>query len=151
MQKKFSRYRGLLQWHNYSWWPVIVTLCLISLAAMPGTVQGQNPHEMSGDSFYGDDSYFDSHDDSHMDSSRPVAFYVGIFFSVVLAGLFLAYIYLWITQLVQLMVFRDNDFPGRNDKILWVIIYIVFVPVAPFIFMWWKSVFLLVLDLENNG
>ena len=62
----------------------------------------------------------------------------------------IVYVYLWITQLVQLMVFRDNDFPGRNDKILWVIIYIVFVPLAPFIFMWWKSVYLHVQDLERN-
>ena len=62
----------------------------------------------------------------------------------------IVYVYLWITQLVQLMVFRDNDFPGRNDKTLWLIIYIAFIPLSPFILMWWKSVYLHVQKMERN-
>nr|ADI21976.1 hypothetical protein [uncultured Planctomycetales bacterium HF0130_29M04] len=71
--------------------------------------------------------------------------------ALTLVVLSIVYVYLWITQLVQLMVFRDNDFPGRNDKTLWLIIYIVFIPLAPFIFMWWKSVYLHVQKMERNG
>lgn len=70
--------------------------------------------------------------------------------ALLLTVLILGYLYLWITQFVQLMVFSDSDFPGRNDKILWVIIYIVFSPLAPFLFMWWKSVSMQVSQLEKN-
>lgn len=63
----------------------------------------------------------------------------------------LAYVYLWISQLVQLMIFSDKDFPGRIDKPLWVVIYIVFLPLAPVIFIWWKKVYLHVRHLEQNN
>ncbi|MFP6602719.1 MAG: hypothetical protein VB862_09340 [Pirellulaceae bacterium] len=70
---------------------------------------------------------------------------------VILIVFVLAYVYLWISQLVQLMIFSDKDFPGRIDKPLWVVIYIVFAPLAPFIFMWWKKAYLHVCHLDRNN
>ena len=46
---------------------------------------------------------------------------------------------LWAFQLVQLMLLEDSDFPGRHDKILWVVIFIVLFFLAPLLFMAWKS------------
>ncbi len=51
--------------------------------------------------------------------------------ALVLFAVGMVYLYLWISQLVQLMTLSCNDFPGRHDKILWVIIYIVFPPWPP--------------------
>ena len=45
--------------------------------------------------------------------------------ALVLFAVGMVYLYLWISQLVQLMTLSCDDFPGRHDKILWVIIYIV--------------------------
>lgn len=48
---------------------------------------------------------------------------------------------LWIVQFVQLMLLSDSDFPGKYDKILWVVAFCVAIPVAPFAFLWWKSTY----------
>ena len=70
---------------------------------------------------------------------------------LILIAFGLAYLYLWISQLVQLMILSDKDFPGRIDKPLWLVIYIVFLPLAPVIFIWWKKVYLHVRHLEQNN
>jgi hypothetical protein len=46
---------------------------------------------------------------------------------------------LWGFQFVQLMLLEDADFPGRHDKILWVVTFLVLFFIAPFLFMAWKS------------
>jgi len=148
MQEMFSRCRKLFQWHLYSWLPLIVTLCLVSLASVPGIVQGQDgplvqlqqSGEVDGDIYFNEGGK----------SSNPLAFFVGILFGLGVLVLSMAYFYLWISQLVQLMIFSDKDFPGRSDKTLWLIIYIFFAPIAPFIFMWWKKAYLHVRHLEQN-
>jgi len=48
---------------------------------------------------------------------------------------------IWIYQFVQLMLLSDPDFPGKYDKILWVVAFCVAIPVAPFAFLWWKSTY----------
>lgn len=149
MQKMFSRCRGLLQWRNYSWSPAILALCLVSLACLPEIVQGQDGpvaqleqiSDTDGEIYFSEDG----------ESSRPLAFFVVILLYLVLLVLVLAYVYLWISQLVQLMIFNDQDFPGRIDKPLWLVIYIVFSPLAPFIFIWWKKAYLHVRHLEQNN
>ena len=45
----------------------------------------------------------------------------------------------WAFQLTQLMMLSDQDFPGRFDKILWVILFLLVSPLAPFLFLYWKS------------
>ena len=70
--------------------------------------------------------------------------------NLILIVFVLAYVYFWISELVQLMIFSDKDFPGRIDKPLWIVIYIFFAPLAPFIFMWWKKAYLHVRDLEKT-
>ncbi len=52
----------------------------------------------------------------------------------------------WFLQFVQLMLLSDGDFPGRYDKPLWVGIFLLAWPVAPFAFLAWKSGYLAVLD-----
>ena len=145
MQKMFSRCRG---WGLYSWSPVIVTVCLVSLACVPGIVQGQDGPVAQLDQTSDSDGEIYFSEDG--ESSRPLAFFVGIFLYLVLLVLVLAYVYLWISQLVQLMIFSDKDFPGRIDKPLWLVIYIVFSPIAPVIFIWWKKAYLHVRHLEKN-
>lgn len=46
---------------------------------------------------------------------------------------------LWAFQFVQMMLLEDTDFPGRYDKILWLVTFITFFFIAPFLFMAWKN------------
>ena len=62
----------------------------------------------------------------------------------------LAYFFLWSWQFVQLMLLEDEQFPGRSDKIMWVVVFIVFWFIAPVPFMWWKKSTLHLRELENN-
>ena len=61
-----------------------------------------------------------------------VPFLVGFVVSIIL-------VLLWAFQFVQLMLLEDTDFPGRYDKILWVVVFIVLFFLAPLLFMAWKS------------
>ena len=45
---------------------------------------------------------------------------------IILILLLLLYFFFWMWQFVQLMLLSDDDFPGRNDKVLWVVTFIVF-------------------------
>ncbi|MFP6672503.1 MAG: hypothetical protein VB857_13915, partial [Pirellulaceae bacterium] len=94
--------------------------------------------------------YFDEEEGVESVEIWNLAFFVRILFSLGALVLCMVYVYLWISQLVQLMIFSDDDFPGRIDKPLWLVIYIVFTPLAPFIFMWWKKAYLHVCHLEQN-
>jgi hypothetical protein len=47
----------------------------------------------------------------------------------------------WVYQFIQLMLLSDSDFPGRHDKILWVVAFVVAFPIAPFAFLWWKAAY----------
>ena len=55
----------------------------------------------------------------------------------------------WFCQLVQLMLFSDEDFPGKNDKLIWCLIFILLSPIAPFAFMWWKTAYKHVRSLQD--
>jgi hypothetical protein len=50
----------------------------------------------------------------------------------------LALVVFWVYQFVQLMLLDDADFPGRYDKILWVVAFVLLFVVAPFAFLAWK-------------
>jgi hypothetical protein len=53
--------------------------------------------------------------------------------AVVLVGLVLTL--LWIMQFIRLMRMPDAAFPGRYDKVLWVVTFLVIGLLAPFIFV----------------
>lgn len=147
MQGMFSRCRELFSWRCLSSWLLImVAACLVSLTCLPRNAQGQYNPAAEDLSEPDKDIYADDTEQSSLGSRIVPALFV-----ILLPVLGMAFIYLWISQLVQLMIFTDNDFPGRTDKILWLIIYIAFVPIAPFIFMWWKKAYLHVRHLEKNG
>ena len=57
-----------------------------------------------------------------------------------------AFFVFWLFQFVQLMMFADNDFPDRYDKILWCISFHTLFFVAPFGFLFWKRAYLLSLS-----
>jgi hypothetical protein len=46
----------------------------------------------------------------------------------------------WIIQFAQLMAMRDDEFPGRFDKILWFIAFLTLNVVAASIFLSWKQI-----------
>ncbi len=55
---------------------------------------------------------------------------------IIVALLFLIF---WWWQFIQLMMLSDSDFPGRYDKPLWAVLFIVAFAIAPFLFIHWKS------------
>lgn len=63
---------------------------------------------------------------------------------------FLVLILVWIIQFSQLMTLGDDVFPGRYDKVLWVVAFVAVSPLAPFAFMWWKQI-LVALRKEEKG
>jgi hypothetical protein len=59
---------------------------------------------------------------------------------LILGIFFLLITVFWIAQFIDLMAMPDDDFPGRFDKILWVVAFLVlFVVVAPIAFGLWKE------------
>jgi len=50
---------------------------------------------------------------------------------VIVLGLYLR---TWRDEFIFLMGLRDDDFPGRNDKLIWVLVLVVFAPVGPWLF-----------------
>jgi hypothetical protein len=59
---------------------------------------------------------------------------------VLVAGLLLINLVFWLEKFVELMLMPDEDFPGRHDKALWVLVFIVFFfLVAPAAFSRWRE------------
>ena len=56
----------------------------------------------------------------------------------------------WIYQFTQLMLFSDDDFPGRYDKALWVFAFVLACALAPFAFYFWKRAYVEVRTVEKN-
>jgi hypothetical protein len=44
------------------------------------------------------------------------------------------YLRTWRDEFIFLMGLRDDDFPGCNDKLIWVLVLVVFAPVGPWLF-----------------
>ncbi|MEO7719122.1 MAG: hypothetical protein ABIY70_23235 [Capsulimonas sp.] len=47
----------------------------------------------------------------------------------------------WVVQFAQLMMFEDDSFRGHWDKLIWVAVFILVFPVAPFAFLIWKKAY----------
>jgi hypothetical protein len=45
----------------------------------------------------------------------------------------------WCHELVLLMGLRDDEFPGRNDKLIWVIVLFAIAPIGPWLFRAFRS------------
>ncbi|HZW32939.1 MAG TPA: hypothetical protein VFF52_19645 [Isosphaeraceae bacterium] len=58
-----------------------------------------------------------------------------VFPILILALLILAwFVRVWCNQFVFLMGLRDDDFPGRHDKLIWVFLLFVFAPISVWFF-----------------
>ncbi|MCU0780292.1 MAG: hypothetical protein MUF04_04215 [Akkermansiaceae bacterium] len=55
---------------------------------------------------------------------------------------FLALLIFWGYQLVFLMLMEDKLFPGRFDKPMWVAVFVLAAPLAPFVFLFWRRAIL---------
>lgn len=49
---------------------------------------------------------------------------------------------MWTYQFVQLMMLNDAVFPATHDKLLWVVAFVVVIPLAPLAFLYWKRAYL---------
>ena len=54
----------------------------------------------------------------------------------------LLFLIVWWRQFIELMMFSDSDFPGRYDKAIWAVMFVVACIIAPFLFIQWKSAYL---------
>lgn len=61
---------------------------------------------------------------------------------IMLCGLAVVFVVFWVSQFIQLMLLSDEDFPGKNDKILWFVTFILLSVIAPGLFAWWKQAYL---------
>jgi hypothetical protein len=57
-------------------------------------------------------------------------------FSIVLLalGVLAWFIRVWCDEFVFLMGLRDDDFPGRNDKLIWATLLLLFAPISAWLF-----------------
>ena len=60
-------------------------------------------------------------------------------FSLLLLIVIVALIIIWCKEFIFMMALGDSDYPGRYDKTLWFITFIIFSIVAPFLFKGWKN------------
>ncbi|MDG1809077.1 MAG: hypothetical protein P8J91_17680 [Pirellulaceae bacterium] len=65
---------------------------------------------------------------------------------LIIYTLILAWAVFWILQFSQMMVFADQDYPGKHDKLLWSAAFILMAPMAPFGFWAYKICYKSVLD-----
>ncbi len=57
----------------------------------------------------------------------------------------------WVWQFAQLMALGDDIFPGRYDKILWVVAFIVLNVLTAIAFIWWKQTMVAVRRQEREN
>jgi len=81
----------------------------------------------------------------------------GAFSAVLLCFLVLAwFVRAWCNEFVFLMGLRDQNFPGRNDKLIWVVVLLAFAPFGVWLFRsyrlahWPESKFVSVIDSEPD-
>lgn len=51
-------------------------------------------------------------------------------------------IVLWVVYFAQMMSLADAEYPGKHDKILWFVVFLLFFFLAPFAFWIWKNFYL---------
>ncbi len=61
--------------------------------------------------------------------------YATAFAVIVISHLLMAwFVRVWCHEFVFLMGLRDHDFPGRHDKLIWVLMLLVLAPLGPWVF-----------------
>jgi hypothetical protein len=63
-------------------------------------------------------------------------------FFFLLIALIVVVLVFWIRELIFLMSLGDKDFPGKHDKALWLVLFVVLFFIAPFIFRSWRKFYL---------
>ena len=66
------------------------------------------------------------------------------------AVLLLLWSIFWVYQFVQLMLLSEADFPGRYDKVLWTVAFVLAFFVAPVAFFGWKFAYRAMRDAEQE-
>jgi len=61
----------------------------------------------------------------------------GLYGMLVIAAVW--WFWIWGTQLLDLMERRDAEFPGRMDKVLWVVILLVVPVIGVIVYCVWKN------------
>jgi hypothetical protein len=51
------------------------------------------------------------------------------------------FVLIWAYQFIQLMLMSDEEFPGRSDKITWSLVFVIMMPLAPFVFLFWRGAY----------
>ena len=62
-----------------------------------------------------------------------------ILFMLIFILIILLVIAIWITEFLELMSFKDSQFIGKNDKVLWFIFFLVVPILAPFVYKYFKK------------
>lgn len=60
----------------------------------------------------------------------------GILLIIIVGG---ALVVFWVWQFILLMLSRDDEFPGRNDKLIWVVVFLLLVPLAPLAYYFFRQ------------
>ena len=63
----------------------------------------------------------------------------GFIFMLIFLFIIIFIIVAWIIEFLELMSFKDSQFIGKNDKVLWFIFFLVLPILAPFIFKYFKK------------
>jgi uncharacterized RDD family membrane protein YckC len=59
---------------------------------------------------------------------------------IIIAVVCFALAIFWVIQFAQMMALSDKDFPGRNDKTLWLVAFLVFNVLTAFAFTFWRGI-----------
>ena len=67
-------------------------------------------------------------------SSQPVLTPMLILVTPLLVLLLIAFAITWYKTLAHILGLNDEDFPGKNDKMIWLVVFFVIPILAPFLF-----------------
>jgi hypothetical protein len=68
---------------------------------------------------------------------------------LILLVLATAFAIFWCRRFIELMLLSDSDFPGKYDKTLWGVAFILMFFLAPFAFAFWKHAYLVMRAAEK--
>jgi hypothetical protein len=57
---------------------------------------------------------------------------------------------IWVCQFADLMSLADQEFPGSHDKLLWGAAFLLFSPLAPLAFLYYKGAYIAVSDRREQ-
>ncbi len=60
--------------------------------------------------------------------------YPGVPFTLALLIVLCLYLRTWRDEFIYLMGLRDEDFPGRNDKLVWILVLLLIAPLGAWLF-----------------